>query len=1442
MPAVPAPVPAPVPDPAPVPVLRRRGVVVVLLLVLGTLVPGLEPVPAGAALEQAAARAGGPCVRDVSDVSSDAYETCEDPGEAHLSSRAAGTRLMTPEQYVALLRLEDQANAAVRAVHGMSDTPQSHDRVVAFAAAELRAALVTRLLQVAQSSSRTADEQAVAVWLSQLAQDHSRAVAQQAQFEFFRWSQRQQGDDRTGPCAYQPPAPYEAEWPGSQGYEEECFLPGDSGGVILNPLPLFNDPPRQPSFEQFVRWGAAEADYPALLERLVLPTTSLTGLSALALGAGSATVDAAGPAAVTRVLAAPGVSGAWRRLAEAGRDVPNDDVRTQPGASQRVGPWADQLPPRLREEHARAVLDVAGRAAFTGYDEVRGDTRARLQGYVDATQAGAPSLQRIGGDTSAAQLLFSDLVRALPDTCTSGDFLDLTGGLCPGPGSPAAPQRTPAEPLLRSTDGGIARGTSVPFAPGRVGASYAEATSGLVLDRRLTLADGWFVLDGTSTPLLELSHYVDNQRLAEVRYEVAGGRPVLRTVLREQRFLRDTDYGPCAETGSACTTSRAIPFLSGRANRTAELSLVDNAPPALPVLQPSTQTVEVGQLVTLSASPASDPDGDAVVSEAWTAEFDYPCAQSLPAAVDWQCGTGPRGGNGPGGGYVLPTGTRVVWNTPGTWQIALTRTDQHGASSTRRQSVQVVAPARNGFGVGCDAGCVTSTGEVVLRGYVEAGPTRDAESVTIDWGDGTVTRDVPSSIFVRGEVASDRTGPRALPSGTVVTPVSSVAQDFVARHAYGALPPGGRQVTVVFEDAGQGGRTQAFTVTRPATTAPAVTGVAPGAASEGAPTTLTAVVADASPADAGTAVVAWGDGTTSTVPYAAPAAGGGLSATHTYADDGSYAVTVTPTDAGGATGPAATATQTVAAAAPALQEVAVAAVATGTSSTVTGRVVDPGAGDAGVLTVDWGDGSPLTVAAYGPRSGPTAGAFSLAHAYGAAGSYAVTVTASDEDDLASAPATATAVVTRVVPRVASAAAPAVVEGTTTALTATVEGGGAGALGVDWGDGSPVEPVPYAGPGTVTATHAYADDGGYDVRLVPTSSAGTTGEEVVVRAVVTGAAPVASGTAVTASVEGSAATLSTTVGDAGGADAGTLRVDWGDGSPQQVLAYAAGGGALTATHAYVDDDGGPFLVTVVPTDDDGLAGAAATASAVVDNAAPTLVGALRDPYGRALATGTASAAEPVVVGVPATLSGSFADAGRRDTRRVRVVWGDGTTTTQTVTTTGSIAHAWSRPGTYVLTATVTDDDGGSASRSVTVTVQSQVEATRSVAAQLRAAAGAPGTSTPTQRSLSRAAGRLDGGSAGGPSAVAELESGRPATAAEELAEASADVQYAQGSTPRADVTLAHRQLVLVLRSVATTVVAQQGAAGRAALADGHAAVSRGDLTTAVRRYLEVVRAR
>ncbi len=182
-------------------------------------------------------------------------------------------------------------------------------------------------------------------------------------------------------------------------------------------------------------------------------------------------------------------------------------------------------------------------------------------------------------------------------------------------------------------------------------------------------------------------------------------------------------------------------------------------------------------------------------------------------------------------------------------------------------------------------------------------------------------------------------------------------------------------------------------------------------------------------------------------------------------------------------------------------------------------------------------------------------------------------------------------------------------------------------------------------------------------------------------------PSISGVAITSPVnENDTAQLSGNLSDPEGG-AFQLTVDWGDGSVT-TYTYPAGTTVFTETHQYLDDNptgtaSDVYTVSLTVQDDFGAQGTAATAI-TVNNLAPIVD------------AGPDQAALPLS---PVSFSALVTDTGSLDTYTALWDFGDGVTTTGTLTPT----HVYASDGTYTVTLTVTDDDTGTGVDTLIVTV-------------------------------------------------------------------------------------------------------------------------------------------
>ncbi len=377
-------------------------------------------------------------------------------------------------------------------------------------------------------------------------------------------------------------------------------------------------------------------------------------------------------------------------------------------------------------------------------------------------------------------------------------------------------------------------------------------------------------------------------------------------------------------------------------------------------------------------------------------------------------------------------------------------------------------PSLTGFTVETDPAIVSETGAVTATvTFNIAVPT--ATNVAIAWGDGsTESFTVPA-----GQQSADRTHTYAddSPSGTAVDPVLI-------------------SVTSI-------GRTETASI-NVRNTAPSGLVVSVTPSNEGATATLHGDFTDPGLLDSHSVRVVWGDGTS---PQVVTLASGARSfdIAHVYADDSPtataidqypVAVTVRDDDTGQTTQ---TATATVSNVRPSnvvLTPVLPAGVTQVNEGRLTGfglTFVDPGIRDSFVVTVDWGDGTPVDRYLLSPGQGTTLPAV-VNHRYAddnptatASDIYSVVVSVADDDEPA-APTTVTTAVTvhNVAPVIdVEVTTPVIDEDGTAIVIGSISDPGrldTFTLTIDWGDGStPTERTLAQGTREFTSSHRYLDD-------------------------------------------------------------------------------------------------------------------------------------------------------------------------------------------------------------------------------------------------------------------------------------------------------------------------------------------------------------------------------
>ena len=377
-----------------------------------------------------------------------------------------------------------------------------------------------------------------------------------------------------------------------------------------------------------------------------------------------------------------------------------------------------------------------------------------------------------------------------------------------------------------------------------------------------------------------------------------------------------------------------------------------------------------------------------------------------------------------------------------------------------------------------------------------------------------------------------------------------------------------------------------------------------------------------------TASVTWGDGTTSSGTVAGSNGAFTVSGQHTYADEGSFALSVTVAEtAPGIATSTATATATVKEA-DVLSGTPVTFSATAGSSfsgTVAHFADTDTANVAGdfVATINWGDGTTTP----GTVSGG-AGAFLVSgtHTYVSSGNFSVGVTLSDD-----APGTATATVT------SSANVNSTLVATASNLSATEHTAFSGTVAsftdsditkttasftasINWGDGTTTSGtiVGSAGSFTVAGQHTYADEGSFPLSITVTENAPGTATSTASATATVNEADALTGTSVVFSAtqgspfSGTVARFTDTDTVSTAADF-VATIDWGDGTTTAgVVSGGSGAFLVSGTHTYASHQTFAVVVTLADAAP-GTATATTTSTANVAAPAPAVPAPLLGRY-------------------------------------------------------------------------------------------------------------------------------------------------------------------------------------------------------------------------------------
>jgi hypothetical protein len=447
------------------------------------------------------------------------------------------------------------------------------------------------------------------------------------------------------------------------------------------------------------------------------------------------------------------------------------------------------------------------------------------------------------------------------------------------------------------------------------------------------------------------------------------------------------------------------------------------------------KTAIEGSVVTFDASASSDVDAP-IFAYRWTLDDG--------TVVDGPIATG-------------------LYPQDGQFSVHLDVTDTAGsvASDTALVTITNAAPV-----VAAASNLTGAEGQTVpfAASFTDAG-VLDTHTATIDWGDGT-------------------TGP-----GTITETAGTGT--IAASHAYvndGVYTIG----IVVTDDAGATGSSQARATI--ANLPPVVGPVGDVTSHQGDLVTVRTIFTDPGIRDAHTATIDWGDGTTGTGSVTEVDGAGIVEASHAYLREGIYKIGVVVRDDAGAAG-SSQGTATIANQSPVVAPIADLAANEGAVVTLETTFTDPGILDTHTASIDWGDGttSPGTV-----NEAAGAGTVSGSHVYVNDGLFSIAVLVRD-DAGAFGTQHATATVANQSPVVAPIADLAANEGAEVSVQATFTDPGildTHTASIDWGDGTTAaaDVTESGGAGMVAASHIYADNGAYAIRLLVRDDGGAAAEQ------------------------------------------------------------------------------------------------------------------------------------------------------------------------------------------------------------------------------------------------------------------------------------------------------------------------------------------------------------
>lgn len=552
---------------------------------------------------------------------------------------SSGLYAATSAQAVSLADLEQQAITNTLSDHGLpaSDADAAGTWGRSDAEAELWALLVQAIQ--APAASRTTDQQNAVDWLSAVAQRQNVQAADDAGLEYAEWdgigATAYQNELKSNPsesalasflstspvsytdggsfsnpsastdggyCVYQPPAPDQSQYTAniyttgtSSTTPQTCFTPCTS---------LLGCSVPEPSYDQFVAWGTAEAN--SAFDSSQYAAASESVAEGIAFGA-AATGAAAAGIAVTASL-----EGALTGTALAAALSPFGGITG--GAVGALGSeaLAEASGAIAATEVGGVVTIVLSAIAVAVIASINLAQGLQEPGQLASLITGAPtapppdlgSMLANSGPALFGLFIGATQPEPLPDTCDNSFLISFTNSL------PQPCLNAPAIPAPSSSD--------VTFTVAQKGSSASTQTS------TITWADAaqqttnsayafgnWFVQtekaksDGSSVTFQALQiHYTDWGGTERIAWLLGNSSQGYEFLIAQNNPSPPVNPSTCQSNGT-CSVSQAIDYVGTDGN---DYSATLPAATGIPLLPPSSPPgFPVGE--TLSVSPASPGTG-----------------------------------------------------------------------------------------------------------------------------------------------------------------------------------------------------------------------------------------------------------------------------------------------------------------------------------------------------------------------------------------------------------------------------------------------------------------------------------------------------------------------------------------------------------------------------------------------------------------------------------------------------------------------------------------------------------------------------------------------------------------------------------------------------------------------------------------------------------------